>query len=221
MFTLAVTRAPDPAGTRLTWAQAFPDREVAARVERVGVPSDEQSLGRLGAILAGGSAAPRGREPGGRAVSNGRTWLRRGALCTAGAALLHLAIIAGGPAWYRFFGAGERMARMAAWGHPYPALLTAAIAGALGVAALYGLSGAGVVRPLPLLRPVLALVAGVFLARGLLGIPVVLLAPGPYAAELRGRMVFMAVTSAVCVVLGACYAAGLGARRGPDPGAHG
>jgi hypothetical protein len=33
------------------------------------------------------------------------------------ASILHLACIAGGPEWYRFFGAGERMARMAARGH--------------------------------------------------------------------------------------------------------
>ena len=34
------------------------------------------------------------------------------------AAALHLAIIAGGPSWYRFFGAGERTARLAARGAP-------------------------------------------------------------------------------------------------------
>lgn len=33
------------------------------------------------------------------------------------AALLHVGIIIGGPSWYRFFGAGERMARAAAAGH--------------------------------------------------------------------------------------------------------
>jgi putative oxidoreductase len=45
-----------------------------------------------------------------------------------GAALLHLAIIVGGPSWYRFFGAGEQMAAMAARGHPWPAIVTACIA---------------------------------------------------------------------------------------------
>jgi hypothetical protein len=144
-------------------------------------------------------------------------WLRRGAWLTGAAALLHLAIIVGGPAWYRFFGAGERMARLAAGGAAYPAVLTAGIAGVLGVWALYGLSGAGVIRRLPLLRPALVAIAGVFGARGLLGIPAVLLADGPYAAELRARMPFMVGTSLVCLALGVCYAAGA-AQVGPPPG---
>ena len=139
---------------------------------------------------------------------NGRVWLRWGAWLTGVAALLHLAIIFGGPAWYRFFGAGERMERLAARGAVYPAVLTAAIAGVLAIWALYGLSGAGVVRRLPLLRPALVLIAGVYGARGLLGIPAVLLAEGPYAAELRGRMPFMVVTSLVCLALCVSYAAG-------------
>jgi len=46
-------------------------------------------------------------------------------LLTGAAALLHVAIIVGGPAWYRFFGAGERMARLAARGSAYPTLVTA------------------------------------------------------------------------------------------------
>jgi hypothetical protein len=46
-----------------------------------------------------------------------------GAVLSAVAALLHLGIIAGGPAWYRFFGAGERFARAAAQRKWYPALV--------------------------------------------------------------------------------------------------
>ena len=52
------------------------------------------------------------------------------------AALLHLAIVVGGPAWYRFFGAGEDMARMAERGHPWPTIVTMAIAMALTVFAV-------------------------------------------------------------------------------------
>ena len=66
-----------------------------------------------------------------------------GGLGTGAAAMLHVAIVLGGPEWYRFFGAGERMARMAARGSITPAVLTLAIAAVLGVWALYGLSGAG------------------------------------------------------------------------------
>ena len=43
-------------------------------------------------------------------------WLVTGGILSALAALLHLAVIAGGPDWYRFVGAGEEMARMAEQG---------------------------------------------------------------------------------------------------------
>lgn len=155
-------------------------------------------------------------------MRNARRWLLLGGLLTGAASLLHLAIVAGGPDWYRFFGAGERMARHAARGSPVPAAITLGIAAVLAVWALYALSGAGVVRRLPLLGPALALIAAVYLARGALGIPVVLLADDPYANELKGRMTFMAVTSAICIVLGLCYAAGAAwvwkrPRTGPPP----
>jgi len=142
---------------------------------------------------------------------------------TAAACVLHVAIIVGGPAWYRFFGAGEHMARLAARGAVMPAILTAGIALMLGICTLYALSGAGLLSVrLPLLRPVLGLIAAVFLARGLLGIPVVLMAaarqpPPVYAVELRGRMTFMTVTSLVSLALGGLFA--LGALRG-RPGAQ-
>jgi len=47
------------------------------------------------------------------------------------AALLHLGCIPGGPAWYRFFGAGERMARLAEAGSWRPAVVTLSIAALL------------------------------------------------------------------------------------------
>jgi hypothetical protein len=100
------------------------------------------------------------------------------------------------------------MARHAARGSIFPAVVTLCIAAILGVWALYALSGAGVIRRLPLLRPVLALIAAAYLARGILGVPAVMLADDPYARELRARMTFMVVSSAVCVLLGLCYAAG-------------
>src|SRR5918997_1083727 len=121
-------------------------------------------------------------------MRNGGRWLRWGAVLTGAASLLHLGIIFGGPDWYRFFGAGERMARLSARGSAYPTVITVVIASILGLWALYGLSGAGVIRRLPLLRPALVLIAGVYFARGALGIPAVLFAGGPYADELKGRM---------------------------------
>lgn len=141
-------------------------------------------------------------------METGPQWLRTGALLTGAASVLHLAIILGGPDWYRFFGAGERMAQLAARGSAYPAVLTAAIAATLAVWAAYGLSGAGVIRRLPLLRLTLMLIASAFLLRGLLGVPAVLLVEHPYTNELRERMTFMVVSSLICLGLGVCYVRG-------------
>jgi len=152
-------------------------------------------------------------------MQNGERWLRRGALLTGAASLLHLGIIFGGPDWYRFFGASERMARLSAHGSPYPTIITAGIASVLGLWALYGLSGAGIVRRLPLLRLALVLIACVYFARGTLGIPAVLFVDGPYTDELKGRMTFMVVSSLICMLLGFCYAFGAAhvRRLGPAP----
>ena len=134
--------------------------------------------------------------------------LLSGGILTGAASLLHLAIIVGGPPWYRFFGAGERMARLAGRGSLYPAAVTACIALLLGLCALYALSGAGTIRRLPLLRFVLPVAATVYLARGALGIPVVLIMDTPYANELKAKMPLMGASSAVCLLLGVCYAVG-------------
>ena len=151
-------------------------------------------------------------------MRKGDKCLRWGAILTGAAALLHLGIIFGGPEWYRFFGAGERMARLSAHGSAYPAVITAGLASVLGLWALYGLSGAGVIRRLPLLRLALTLIAGVYLARGALGIPLVMFVKGPYTDELKGRMTFMVVSSLICIFLGLCYA--LGAARVRPRRAH-
>lgn len=145
-----------------------------------------------------------------------------GGLLTSVAALLHVGIILGGPDWYRFFGAGERMARLSARGSSYPALVTAGIAAILGIGSLYALSGAGVIRRLPLQRLVLVLIAAVYLTRGAIGVPVVLFVDNPYTNELKGRMTFMVVSSAICICLGLFYAVGAAgvwqrSRRGAIP----
>ncbi|HRH19876.1 MAG TPA: hypothetical protein PLE81_04470 [Brevundimonas sp.] len=87
------------------------------------------------------------------------------------AAVLHLAVIVGGPDWYRFFGAGEGMARMAERGMIQPTLITIGIVAVLAIWAAYAYSGAGVIPRLPLLRTGLVVITGIYLARGLLVIP--------------------------------------------------
>lgn len=68
------------------------------------------------------------------------------------AALLHISCIFGGPDWYLFFGAGQRMAQLAAQGDPYPTIVTLIVASILTGWGLHALSGAGVIFKLPLLK---------------------------------------------------------------------
>jgi hypothetical protein len=93
-------------------------------------------------------------------------WLVFGGLLSSAAAVLHIAIIAGGPEWYRLFGAGEGMARAAARGSVTPAIITIGIASLLAISAAYAFSGAGLIRRLPLLRTGLVVISTVYLARG-------------------------------------------------------
>jgi uncharacterized membrane protein len=124
------------------------------------------------------------------------------------AALLHLGIIVGGPDWYRFFGAGEPMALMSEQGLWYPALVTAFIAAVLFAWSLYAFSGAGMVRRLPLLKTALLLIGVIFLLRGLLAVPLLFFADSPYMSELKEKMVFMLVTSVICLFLAVGYLKG-------------
>lgn len=135
------------------------------------------------------------------AASPGATWLLVGGWLSAAAAVLHIACIFGGPDWYRFFGAGEAMARAAARGDRRPTLITLGIAAALLVWAAYAFSGAGSLPRLPLLRPGLVAITAIYLLRGLLFVPVNL-ARQTHSAE------FALWSSAIVLVFGAVHAAG-------------
>jgi len=104
-------------------------------------------------------------------------WLVLGGLLSAAAALLHLAVIAGGPDWYRFFGAGEEMARMAEEGRLTPHLITVGIAAVLAAWAAYAFAGAGLIRRLPLMRTALVAITSIYLLRGLAIVPALLQEP--------------------------------------------
>jgi hypothetical protein len=123
------------------------------------------------------------------------------AALSALAAVLHVAVIAGGPDWYRFFGAGERMARLAEAGSPRPTLFTLGIASILAGWALYALSGAGVVRPLPFTAAVLMAITAVYVVRGLVFVPVALMP--------AIRTPFNLWSSAICLAIGLVHAIGL------------
>jgi hypothetical protein len=104
------------------------------------------------------------------------SWLIAAAALSAVASLLHIAIIVGGGSWYRFFGAGERMALAAEAGRAYPAIVTFGIAVVLAIWAAYALSGAGLLAALPLLKWCLAAITAVYLLRGLAILPLFLFA---------------------------------------------
>jgi len=123
-----------------------------------------------------------------------------GALLSALAAALHVGCIAFGAPWYRFFGAGERMAQMAIAGSWYPTVVTAAIASVLAMWSLYALSGAAVIRALPLLRPALCLITAIYLLRGLAILPLALL----------GKTTpFWWWSSTICLLIGIVHLIGL------------
>lgn len=123
------------------------------------------------------------------------------ATLSAIAALLHIAIIFGGPDWYRFFGAGEGMAQMAERGELQPTLITLGIAAVLFSWCLYALSAAGKFPPLPLLRTGLVVITSIYLLRGL---SVLLLAI--LQDEFRGA--FWIWSSLICTAFGLFYAIG-------------
>jgi uncharacterized protein YndB with AHSA1/START domain len=52
-YVLTVTLAAHEAGTAITWAQQFEDSAVAARIQHIVVPPNEQNLDRLQSVLVG------------------------------------------------------------------------------------------------------------------------------------------------------------------------
>ncbi|MFV0675611.1 hypothetical protein [Variovorax sp. tm] len=125
-----------------------------------------------------------------------------GAALSAIAALLHLCVILGGPEWYRFFGAGERMAKGAAAGHLYPALVTLLIAGVLCTWAAYALSGAGVLQQLPLQSVVLPAITAAYLLRGLVVVAL-------FVFDRKRLTAFWIWSSVICLAFGVVHLVGL------------
>jgi hypothetical protein len=125
-----------------------------------------------------------------------------GGALSAVAAALHLAIIAKGASWYRFFGAGEKFAQAAERGERWQDAVTFGIAVVLLVWAAYALSGAGVIERLPLLKLALVSITAVYLLRGLAIIPLLL-----FAREKATP--FLIWSSLICLGFGVVHAIGL------------
>lgn len=118
------------------------------------------------------------------------------------AALFHLGCIAFGATWFRYLGAGERMARMAAAGHWYPTIAALVIAGILIVWSLYAFSGAGVIPRLPFLPWMLCAITGIYLLRGIAFIVIVPYFPG-------NSTTFWIVSSSICLTMGIVHLVGV------------
>ncbi len=118
------------------------------------------------------------------------------------ASLLHVLIIGGGAPWYRFFGAGERLAQAAAAGRLYPALVTFGIAGVLGLWAAYALAGAGLRLSLPWVQEGLCALTAVYLLRGLAVVPLLVFTR-------VSATPFLLWSSALCFCIGLVHLVGL------------
>ena len=128
------------------------------------------------------------------------------ALLVAGAGSLaagvaHLACIVGGPDWYRFFGAGEGMARAVEQGRWQPHVMTAVIAIVLFGWAWFAFAAAGQVPRPPLLRIGLIAITLVLLLRAAAAF-----VPGVWRAE--HSPTFIIVSSLIVLVLGLAFLIG-------------
>jgi hypothetical protein len=137
---------------------------------------------------------------GGTMKSPGRVLLVLGAASSLFVAGLHLAIIAVGPRWYRYFGAPSLAAQVEGGSLLMPTLLTLATAGVFALWGFYALSAIGVVRRLPLLRTALVFIGVVYVLRGLLLLPQL----AAFASGSFGSPRFL-VFSAFALLAGACY----------------
>lgn len=139
-----------------------------------------------------------------------RTWLITAALLDFTAAALHLAIIAGGAEWYRFFGAGEDFASRAANGDLLPDLVTLGIAAILSIWGLYCLQAAGRVRlRLPWPRAALTAITVIYTVRA--SAPLIAWAVDPAAIDS-----FLIWSSLVCALYALAHGMGLRYRPCPD-----
>ncbi|GGD63272.1 hypothetical protein [Lacimicrobium alkaliphilum] len=124
-----------------------------------------------------------------------------GAFCSFAAALSHLGCIVFGADAYRFFGAGEQMAKMAEKGLWYPTIVTSVLVMVLVAWGLYALSGAGVIFRLPFLRFALCAITSVYLIRGVAFFWLMPMFP-------ENSLTFWLVSSGICLGIGLLYAVG-------------
>ena len=134
----------------------------------------------------------------------GNQWLKLGGILSFAIALLHVIIIFVGASAYRYFGAGEDMAAAAESGSAFPALLTFVLVAVFAIWGFYGLSGAGVIRRLPLLKIALLLIGAVYTLRGFAVFQQLFQIAASSAEVARREIVF----SLVSLIIGLAYLIG-------------
>jgi hypothetical protein len=132
----------------------------------------------------------------------GNFWLLCGAIFSAIAAMAHICIIFGGASWYRFFGAGEKMALAAAAGRWQPAIITFAIAITLFIWSAYAFSGAGFLSALPWRKWILIAITAIYFLRGLAIIPWL------FTTHTHSTK-FIVISSVICLIIGLVHLLGL------------
>jgi hypothetical protein len=141
-------------------------------------------------------------------TTSSRPWILLAAAIAAIGALIHLAAIPAGPAWYASFGAPPDVvasARAGTWPAPVGAFVIALL---MATCAWYACAALGAVRRPPLLRTGLAVMAAICLVRALLLPPLAVTHP-----ELRNM--FQVVAALLWGLAGVGFALGLrAARRG-------
>lgn len=133
--------------------------------------------------------------------SNKNRFLIIAAFCSGLVAIAHLGCIVFGADWYRFFGAGEAMAKMAEAGHWYPTVVTLGIAAILSTWSLYALSGARMIKRLPLLRLGLIVISAIYILRGVAFVGIMPMFP-------ENGLMFWLVSSSISLSIGLLYALG-------------
>ena len=123
------------------------------------------------------------------------------------ASAMHIAIIFGGPEWYRFFGAGEGMAQMAEKNLMKPTLITVSISMVLAVWGSYAWSGAGIIPKLPFLKTVLSAITVVYLVRGCGGLIAPFVSNHPQIVQ--NSTGFWLWSSAICILFGVVHLKGV------------
>ena len=138
------------------------------------------------------------RPAGNRGAGGNLLW--PAGLLSLALAVLHVAMVATGTPAYRYFTAPPRLIQLSEQGSPVPALVTLGIALGFVLWALYGVSGAGLMPRLPLLRTGLAVIGTIYILRGVLLFPQLAARTDPPRS-----LVF----SGVSLAIGMVYLAGL------------